>query len=522
MAKEPRSPVAEALRTGPRQATSVLCRLKAPEALQWLRWMQEHQVEANVFHYSAVMSTCEKASEWQSAVALLAQMLQGAGALPDTVVCNAAISALEKGGGWQLALALLEELKNFSVEADVISFNSVIRGLDWRDGLQITQCMKQRQVFPNTVTTNCLIDACSSWPWALHLFATVQPAERTLVTYNASLSACGVPWQWKPGPRPFDEPGGSMSWSVAAWVLAAMPVQRVSADLISSNATMDACAKGAATWQWPLTMLMDLHRARGLHDVVSFAGGLGACEQVKDWEMAYDLLRCMAAWHVEPNHFCFNAALSSSSAWPRSLQLAGDLLKEDVVSCNALLLSLTWRRAMGMLAWSMQVQLQPNLTSYSTALLSLEGRWTHALQLFSSMEVTDVISFNSALGAHKMSMSWRSAAELLQSMRKTWTPTVISYASATSACEASGVEGGEGVREGARREEKTVPFLASCTLQVSQLFTTRGVRRGQAIAADRQHVLQHANRGFFTSSFLARVLGASTVSQRNPSTSCGS
>ena len=33
---------------------------------------------------------------------------------------------------------------------------------------------------------------------------------------------------------------------------------------------------------------------------------------------------------------------------------------------------------------------------------------------------------------------------------------VISYASATSACEASGVEGGEGVREGARREEKTV------------------------------------------------------------------
>eukprot|EP00913_Durusdinium_trenchii_P000640 g593.t1 len=93
---------------------------------------------------------------------------------------------------------------------------------------------------------------------------------------------------------------------------------------------------------------------------------------------------------------------------------------------------------MGMLAWSMQVQLQPNLTSYSTALLSLEGRWTHALQLFSSMEVTDVISFNSALGAHKMSMSWRSAAELLQSMRKTWTPTVISYASATSACEVSG------------------------------------------------------------------------------------
>lgn len=25
-----------------------------------------------------------------------------------------------------------------------------------------------------------------------------------------------------------------------------------------------------------------------------------------------------------------------------------------------------------------EVQLQPNLTSYSTALLSLEGRWTHA------------------------------------------------------------------------------------------------------------------------------------------------
>ena len=59
--------------------------------------------------YSAGISACEKGERWQRALALLSEMRE-ASLDPDVISYNAGISACEKGERWQRALALLCEM----------------------------------------------------------------------------------------------------------------------------------------------------------------------------------------------------------------------------------------------------------------------------------------------------------------------------------------------------------------------------------------------------------------------------
>ena len=76
------------------------------------------QVETNVYHYSAAMSSCSRRRDWPAAMSLLAELPQRRLAA-DLVVSNAGVNALARGG-WAPALRLLRSLE--SVRRDAISF----------------------------------------------------------------------------------------------------------------------------------------------------------------------------------------------------------------------------------------------------------------------------------------------------------------------------------------------------------------------------------------------------------------
>ncbi|CAL1155302.1 unnamed protein product [Cladocopium goreaui] len=422
-----------------RRVTAALGRSNVPKVLQVLGQMHRQEVEANVFHYSAGIHTCEKANEWQTAILLLQQMLDHRIA-PDAVVCNATMSVLEKSSQWHTALDLMVQLAWLVVEADTISFNSALSGLaaskNWRDAMHLAQVMDYTGVAPSSITSNSLIDALEHWPRALQLLKQLPQRRRTLVTYNSLISACGPSdpsgRSWTQGPGA--EPNGPMqsAWPLAASFLSMSSLQ-VQPDVISYNATISACEK-SCEWRLPLHLLQHLD-ADVVADVVSCSGAICACQKVRDWELAHQLMWRMPHCRVGPNSFCRNSAIVAADAWPRCLQLAGDV--EDLVSCNALLLTLmwpTWPMALHVLHAMPQARVQPNLSSFSTVLMSLD-RWPLALQVMSRVTQMDVIGYNSLLNAHKSS-GWRSACEVLTRMPS---PTVLSYSCAISACELSDV-----------------------------------------------------------------------------------
>ncbi|CAE8698390.1 unnamed protein product, partial [Polarella glacialis] len=78
-------------------------------------------IESNVFHYSAVITSCEKLGKWELALSLLNKMPQ-TGVLPDRINYNAVISTCEKGGQWQLALSILNSMPDLRAMPNEISY----------------------------------------------------------------------------------------------------------------------------------------------------------------------------------------------------------------------------------------------------------------------------------------------------------------------------------------------------------------------------------------------------------------
>jgi pentatricopeptide repeat domain-containing protein 1 len=62
--------------------------------------MQLSGLMPSVIAYSAAVSACEKGTQWQQAIGLLAFMQQS-GLAPDVITYNAAVRACEKGARWQ-------------------------------------------------------------------------------------------------------------------------------------------------------------------------------------------------------------------------------------------------------------------------------------------------------------------------------------------------------------------------------------------------------------------------------------
>ena len=107
-------------------------------ALSLLRRMREEGMTPDVATYSATISACEAAGEWQRALGVLQAMMDDEGNLGDdesllNLFCfNAAISACEKGWAWVEALEVYERMLDLGgvISPNVVTLNSLLVALE--------------------------------------------------------------------------------------------------------------------------------------------------------------------------------------------------------------------------------------------------------------------------------------------------------------------------------------------------------------------------------------------------------
>ena len=129
---------------------------------QWQKglWILESMcasmIQADTVAYNSAIASCGNAGQWEWAIALFVK-LGDQGLQCNIITCNSVISAYEKCVYWTAAVDCFEELQLQHLRADVISYNSMITALtaalQWQSAMQmpltrILICLFDSEVLP--------------------------------------------------------------------------------------------------------------------------------------------------------------------------------------------------------------------------------------------------------------------------------------------------------------------------------------------------------------------------------------
>ena len=151
----------------------------------------------DVVCFSAIISCCEKAGQWQQALTLVDTMLPR-NLSPNLVTFNAAISSCEQQGMWQQALRLMKLMEDASLQADVISFNGLINSLEtsqrWQQSLVIFDTLLMVDLQPSCITFNTVMSCCEKageWQQALQLLQLMSESTVAwdVISFNSAISS---------------------------------------------------------------------------------------------------------------------------------------------------------------------------------------------------------------------------------------------------------------------------------------------------------------------------------------------
>eukprot|EP00445_Apocalathium_hangoei_P020606 CAMPEP_0203902786 /NCGR_PEP_ID=MMETSP0359-20131031/44813_1 /ASSEMBLY_ACC=CAM_ASM_000338 /TAXON_ID=268821 /ORGANISM="Scrippsiella Hangoei, Strain SHTV-5" /LENGTH=760 /DNA_ID=CAMNT_0050826707 /DNA_START=42 /DNA_END=2321 /DNA_ORIENTATION=- len=402
---------------------------------------------------TATISACEKGSQWEAALTLLSGFLhklqatsssssthlrqtsggRGNGWGGAAPAFNAAISACEKAKQWEWALALFVSMPDERLERDIVSFNAAIsaceKGHQSALALALLAEATQRALTPNVITYSAAISACEKghrWEWAVHLLEVMEDKNVTpqVIACSAAISACEKGEQWEH----------------ALALLERMRSRGPRPNVISFNAAMSACEKGRR-WQVSLQLLDELWSggggaggsssssssgaARPLRpSTISANVAISACGRGSRWDAALRLLEVeMPARRLRPSSASFSAAT------------------------NACGQATQWQVAVHIFAGARRAELADTV-AFNTMLHAFsEGHaWPNALELFGSMlrglggaPRPDVLSFDSTMAACQRGFAWPRSLQLFELLTSDCTthtarPSAISFAVAASAC----------------------------------------------------------------------------------------
>ena len=189
------------------------------------------------------------------------------------------------------------------------------------------------------------------WKQALHLLACLPELqlERSIVSFNAAISATGKAGHWELGSTLFNQlhslflrPAivtyssgikGLRKWTEALHLLATAKDKHLVADVVMYSLGVSACEdSGMAAWHAALQLFLDV-RMLSLEEDTILAGSLiSACEKGRQWQWSLHLLNNFRSARLSLSVVMFNAAISACEKcghW----QLALALLQEDA-SCR--------------------------------------------------------------------------------------------------------------------------------------------------------------------------------------------
>lgn len=292
------------------------------EALHLLEAMESWSLKRSVISFNAAMTACDLSSQWQRSLLLLAELLP-LKMRPSIVSYNAAIRAMAAEMGWKHVLELFEDLFANDLEPDMITFCGVLSGLVRGDRWELSINLS----FPKSDVRlrNCILAAChrgALWQTALKEFRVKSPTTPTIVSCNATVSACGE----------------TSKWTEAMTLLREANENALQIDEVTFNAVMEAMP------QWRLALKLLPH----------------------------------ASSHFEAVRLC-----TKSSQWRRALGLTGpeaDAVCEAVCETvlNAFLRTVLWQNSLQMLGEGLDVSLRAaevfhESAQFTTALLCLES-----------------------------------------------------------------------------------------------------------------------------------------------------
>ncbi|CAE7595563.1 EMB2654, partial [Symbiodinium natans] len=472
----------ERWRTHPQEATAAISKLSKQgsidEAMEAVHHMVQNHVQANTFHYNAVLSGCKREGRWTFALGLLSemsrsilhpsivtfnsvisacaessawqvaldvlQMVSTDHILPTAVTFNAAISACARGRESGTALSLLSMMKSHSIQQDQISFGTAIAALEgesWQHAIHLLGCMTKALITPDVVTYSSAIAVCGSksqWLQGLHILSHMFESQilPNQVTYGAAISAC--------------ERGHE--WQHALNLLSSMRGQKHNPNKIVSSAAISACEK-ASNWQAALSVSVGMTAAQLQLDIISCNPVIAACANGGQWQLAlYLFAQMQTTASLCPDCFSYTAAVSAcsrTSQWQRALLLWEDMTRAGVeassVSWNAMISSCEkggqWELALCALE-TMMGECPPQETTFGAAISACArgSRWQSAIMLLACCKEQQmqpsVISYSAAISACEDVAEWQPALQLLHTMlRDTTTPNIVTYSSVISACE---------------------------------------------------------------------------------------
>ncbi|CAJ1350251.1 unnamed protein product, partial [Effrenium voratum] len=228
------------------------------EWLAALAMCRNQQLSSDVLD-SACVSSCEKATKWQPALAILDACALSGDQKWEVLPQNGAISACGETQRWELALQVLQYALHTAPDANSVNAAITVcgRASQWQAALRLLAEAECNLVRAQVLTYNASISACEEaeqWKAALDLFDAMSSSglEPDLITYNTLVSACRSRWRLgqsllRASLRSFNALGAAcakaLCWSQVLQLLLRLPEARLAPSRISCNAAMAACKR---------------------------------------------------------------------------------------------------------------------------------------------------------------------------------------------------------------------------------------------------------------------------------------
>ncbi|CAE7539441.1 PTAC2 [Symbiodinium sp. CCMP2592] len=240
-------------------------------------------------------SACEVPRKWEAAMSLLrdAVFLRQASIQTYTVV----IGACGRASFWEMALALFAEVRPSDVDLFALSAAIVACTQRWEVACSLLSSAGSFSLAPDTCCINAAISACENagvWEHALSLLSLLwRRRAASVVSFNTGMSACKV--QWRHCLRLF--------WDMIEGSLCP--------DSATFNAAITACEQGGQ-WQRLLCLLTEMELRNVAKEVVTYTSAISACAKGSATDQAAELLQRMEAEQLLPNVVTY-AALTPRS-----------------------------------------------------------------------------------------------------------------------------------------------------------------------------------------------------------------